>query len=377
MRTGGKTNEFGAIRSELGQLIIGAVIIALGAGIVASGIVQIFAAKALPVTLFGFGFLCVGLLVAAWRVVPARAGKVQIDAALLIDSRTRVPISIERYDFSSRIFSYIKALSVENKALGKVWSDNKFYILSGLDTGDVKLSSTESKKIAIEAAEYFVLDSLSTHLTDYFNQEPSADPEKLVTFERDDVPEIFAKNRFLDLFSRPMNEREVFSKTPVGPGYGKVVSASGPGGARYDHFDLVLPKGAKISRDKHGSFSISTKNFTLKVDCDLQFGSHPIPWNFIKYYMSKKFESIDQEKVSIEISVMFSIVQVFSKSGIQYYRWVDDFLEKITHQADFEEFLQDIGWETALTSQFLTGMKKVNLLSRKRTPADQKTSKAN
>ena len=359
MAVGGRTSEFGVIRSELGQFIVGAVVVALGAGVVASGLVQIFSDKAAIVTIFGFIVLFSGLFVAAWRVLPVTSGNLSVNLLFLLDSKSRKPIDIPRYGFSGEVSSYIKALSAENKAIAKAWSENKFHNMPKMGEGigvteeKVVISENESAKLAVEAIEYFVLDTLSTHFTDYFNQEATADPLKLVTFERNDVPGIFTQNRFLDLFSRPMNEREAFAERSGGSRGGKVVFAYGPGGVRYDHFDLTLPKGAKISRDRHGAFGIATSKFSLTIRCSVSFASYGVSWDFLKYYLGIGYSDIDDQIATIDVKVKFSPLQLFSKSGIQYYRWVDEFLEKLVHEADFECFLNDIGWETALTCQML------------------------
>jgi len=103
--------------------------------------------------------------------------------------------------------------------------------------------------LIVEATEYYVLETLSTHLTDYFNQS-ELDSARLKEFSREDVADIVFKNRFLDTFSRPMRERAAFVRdSPKTSNHmDRVVAFYGSNGVRYSKFDLVLPIGARIER---------------------------------------------------------------------------------------------------------------------------------
>lgn len=66
-----------------------------------------------------------------------------------------------------------------------------------------------SAELLAEAVEYLVLDKISTHLTDYFNEESFAE-QNLKVYRREDVPDILLRNRFLETFSRPTEQRPAF-----------------------------------------------------------------------------------------------------------------------------------------------------------------------
>ena len=102
-------------------------------------------------------------------------------------------------------------LSSENE-LKKMW--DKGPVDKGLhydkDTGKVSCATGKGHQLIIEATEYYVLEKLSSHLTDYFNR-PHFDEQELHTFARNDIPDVLLSNRFLELFSKPMEDRPLFS----------------------------------------------------------------------------------------------------------------------------------------------------------------------
>ena len=62
-----------------------------------------------------------------------------------------------------------------------------------------KNMATPDRRLILEATEYFLLRMLSTHLTNYFNDEKFKE-ENLTKLERKDIPQVLLENRFLNLF---------------------------------------------------------------------------------------------------------------------------------------------------------------------------------
>ncbi|HSX81389.1 MAG TPA: hypothetical protein VLQ80_22835, partial [Candidatus Saccharimonadia bacterium] len=75
------------------------------------------------------------------------------------------------------------------------------------------------------------------------------------------------KNRFLDMFSRPMIERPAFMGREW-PTNTKGISTAGRYGddnrvtIQYASFDLLLPREAKVSRISEGKIEIDTPDFS-------------------------------------------------------------------------------------------------------------------
>lgn len=98
-------------------------------------------------------------------------------------------IGIAGYDFNFNILEYFNALFLENTAFKKLWDEslpkplenrdklepNNFSIaISAIDGNKEREYNydelPESQKLLIEATEFYLLKSLSTHLSDYFRK---------------------------------------------------------------------------------------------------------------------------------------------------------------------------------------------------------------
>jgi hypothetical protein len=144
-----------------------------------------------------------------------------------------------------------------------------------------KLMASPDRRLIMEATEYFILEMLSTHLTDYFNDEKFKE-ENLTTIERKDIPHVLLENRFLNLFSKPMEERAAFKDRYIPKG---IRGSSQVGGAEFSYFDLILPTKSKVSRIDEKTFEISTQKFSLQVTISYMGTDELLPTNFERYYL--------------------------------------------------------------------------------------------
>jgi hypothetical protein len=350
----GRASTVFAIQADFAQLIIVAILLALGANVLAAGLAGILAPSRAGLVLPGLLLIVAGLAIAFWRIRPTINGVSDLEGVIFL-AKNRQPVAVKRYRFSGALEDYVKGLITENKALGRIWNENDFFTWSEkIKDSEIFVTVSKSKDLAVEAIEYFALERLSTHLTDYFNQDDSVDQTRIVTLLRKDVPELFLQNRFLDLFSRPMEERELFGQhfSEDKPTSAEVVAAYSMG-ARFDRFDLTLPKGTKIVRKAHGDFRVETDRFTMKIKSDVSFSGAGISFDFFEKYMKRKYDELNTFNCSLQIEVSFKAWQLLSGRGWQYYRWIDSFLERLEKDFHFERFLEDISWEAALTASIL------------------------
>ncbi|PLC07467.1 hypothetical protein CY658_10980 [Variovorax sp. RO1] len=262
-------------------------------------------------------------------------------------------MKVPRYEYSEEIKSFVEGLFAENAAPKRLWDSDPVHNAFEIDVnaGTGRIRQTEAGQLIVEATEYFVLETLSTHLTDYFNQS-GLEAAHLKELSREDVPDIVFKNRFLDTFSRPMRERAVFMKdSGATPPPGRVVSSYGPNGVRYSRFDLTLPLGAKVQRLSPSSILISTPKFMLTVSVDFAgFGAN-LPSGFTELYLEGcSFSDLSVYQVGLTTSVEFKPWALLSRSGWDYHAWLDSFLAKLEKSFDGEEFLRGIDWEAAATT---------------------------
>jgi hypothetical protein len=157
-------------------------------------------------------------------------------------------VPVPRYNFAESLRKYLHAAITEDPAIETHWD------IEPLCEGQ------ESVKLVTEAIEYLVLSKLSTHLADYFSDERFK-KKNLKMYQRENIPNILFKNRFLDLFSRPMKNRLPFMNDSFDElENGEIISAYNPSGEIYEKFELVLPKGSTVQKLEDYKVEIDTKS---------------------------------------------------------------------------------------------------------------------
>jgi len=342
-----------ASRANLLEIVVVAVGIALGVHLLAVGVLVKLQWSGLAIAILGGSLILIGCAYLISREFPTINRDFMFEGILPVIAKTHDVIPIDRYEFAEDTARHLNALAAENKALASAWADNplsNFQFERGHE--GVLVKGSPAAKLAREALEYFVLNELSLHLSQHFSNNPRIKESEIVTFGRRDIPSVLLENHFLELFSKPMEEREVFSPLPkIRVTHGsKVVFAMGKGGAIYDEFELILPRAAKISRLDPSTILIRTKRFGMQIGVGFDgFGAN-LPSGFAKLYTGHKHSDIEVFKIDLNIKIWFNWWSLLTNSGWEYYRWLDSFLDRMAQGFSFERFLLDIGWETALSA---------------------------
>ncbi|MEL7629671.1 hypothetical protein AAGW04_11815 [Pectobacterium aroidearum] len=333
-----------AFKTNLFEVFIIAILISLGVNILSSGIFGKFNFSFTQSITIGLMFIFFGVLFFLRNASPINSGKYIYKGVVCIEKGTHDLVSIEGYDFTEKISQYVKALCAENKAIHKIWSDEP--IGSGLSIEGNRSVRKEIKAndFLIEAIEYYVLSMLSLHLSSHFNNNKSVSNDYLVKLERRNIPDILLGNRFIDTFSRPMEEREQFLDRGFSSLHGKVVYAFGRNGAIFDHFEMVLPKGSSIIRENDSSISIITNRFRINYRPIFDGFNTNLPKRFVNLYMGKEFGSISTFDVGLSISIDFYAKSLLTAKGWEYYWWLDSFLSKLEQSFSKNCFLSKIAW---------------------------------
>ena len=115
-----------------------------------------------------------------------------------------------------------------------------------------------------DLVEYVVLTDLSTHLSDYFDEQQG---EALHHITRENLPSSLRKNRLLSSFGRPPDERPGFAGgAGAKPNFSKTsVMTIVVGGGLFEKFELVLAAGASIARSAAPTIVLTTKRLTMSL----------------------------------------------------------------------------------------------------------------
>lgn len=332
------------------ELIAAAIVIGLGVSFIASGIFDYFnfQNKNLIFILIGIVLTSIGFVYYLNKLFGRKRFSKKIEGFFILDRKNKKVIDIDNYDYSNKLASNLKYAFTEDKALKKTWDK--------IDFDDIFKKGEKFLKIIDEASEYYLLEKLSTHLSVYFNNS-KFDKEELIEYERNDIPDVLLNNRFLELFSKPMDQRESFisdedidgvfeiKKKGKKKSVGKVVS-SFRNGVMYSHFDLKLPKNSKLKRNSDNSISLITERFTLNLKTIISGINTYIPHEYEKHYLGINYSSdLPAFIATYEIEVHFHMLSLFKTNSWQYYQWVDSFINRIeTDVSQNYYFNEKIEW---------------------------------
>ena len=344
-----------SIRSNLVELVAVAVVIGFGISLAATGLSLRLDQSGTVQLWLGTLLTVGGCLYLVRRVVPKVNKSFGFEGVLVVRKINNEVVPIDRYELAEHTARSIAALTTENKALGRAWANSS---LKPLDITDrnAQHRASAAAKLAQEAVEYFVLHEFSLHLSEHFDNNPRVSDGEVQRIGRQDIPSVLLDNRFLELFSKPMDEREAFmvqSDQVNPPQEGTIVWATGRGGAIFDRFELILPAGAVTSRIDSGSIQVRTERLSMQVAVDFEGWSAVLPRRFGELYLNARFDDIDSYTVNLHIDVKFAWWALFTPAGWEYYRWLDSFVEKMSKAFSFEQFISDVGWHAVLTAHVI------------------------
>ncbi len=338
------------LRSNLIELVVVAVLVGFGVGLAASSVCSLMHGVEILGTILGASIGVGALSYLFPKVLTPEPQVLSVEGFLyLVETKKTVQVRpVHRYELSEKISDYLHAAFSENPALLRAWINSPVRCVAG---EAVAPESLTGNSLLNQAIEYFFLDCLSLHLEDYFQEQGLAG--ECQRFAREHIPDVLLRNRFLEMFSRPMEEREQFSDHPAEDGVsdsnGTVVCAVGEGGALFDKFELVLPTGSKVSRSEEGTLRIETAAFSLEFSPGMEGFSTVLPPSFEELYMGERDLVHAAYFVRSQMTISVKRRALFSRTAWQYYRWLDSFVNQYHARADVNEFLKAIAWESAVT----------------------------
>lgn len=338
-------------RTGLLELIIVAVIIGFSIELIASAYFNILKLSDNSNLLIGFLLLLTASLYFIYRIYTLKKSNFHITGFVTYQKDNKTILPVPEYYFGQEISRNFSAAFKENEAIKKQWDAEPLGNWFGSGKGKAKLTVPKSHLLLIQQTEYFILKTLSLHLSSHFNND-NFSKENLTTFDRESIPQILFENVFLELFSKPMDQRPAFvdetvSKKDKSPG--KIV-ASYKGGFKFEHFELILPKGSKITRENKNQIRIETPRINLSFKIDFNGFNTNLPIHFEEYYLGiKNFKEVDFYQIDLYCGVEFKLKTFLTSSGWDYFTWVDTFIEALNKKMSKKAFLTEINWATTKT----------------------------
>jgi hypothetical protein len=342
-------------RSQAFQLLLLAVVLGIGVNLLATDLsirLSDTARLALALALIG-----IGLTFLLGRLLWPKARERTFRGFFIYDHSAGLLARADaRYQLGYYLKHYLDAAFAERPAVRALWDKNPISDLSVSNENEREGDPAKSLELVRQAAEYFVLSSFSTRLSDHFRSEQYTDQE-LDTLSHTDIPDVLLQNRFMQIFFEPMENRAAFLNEPsADPSAGKVVLAEASSGALYERFELVLPKGWKIKRSSINQIEVFTRKFVLIVKTDCPGYAINLPRSYGTDYL--RLDSMRDEGglryspfcLDVSIRIVPRRTWLVTPRGWHYYRWIDEWIEDLEPNVSLEAYLAQIGWETAETT---------------------------
>jgi hypothetical protein len=352
-------------RANLLEVLVIAVLIALGVNLLTASFLSFLSLPSAVLISIGSGLALIGVFYLLFRILGRRTQIRNYHGFIVYDFKTNELVNIKRYPLSEELTMLMKAAFKENDDMQAIWND---YPLRNIHIKPVEKEEAnkiifvfpfggvtelpKSAKLVEEAVEYFVLKELSTHISFYFEEE--FEKKHLITLKRGDLPDVLMKNRFLDLFTKPMDERSAFLKspTPISKDKENIWHSYSPAGALFQHFQLVLPRKSVVTRLKKDHIEIKTRGFKLTIGVDFMECGGILPYGFGEYYLQRKSDvrlPLWRFEINVGVRADFNWGTILSGIGKRYCRWVDSFLVRLDETISEERFFDGIGWKSAVT----------------------------
>lgn len=329
------------------ELVLIAIIIGLSIELLSNGLSTLFDLTNWNGIIYGCLLLFLGFSYFVYKIIKLKTSLNEFIGFIIYDKKKNCIINVPRYKYLEELNEDLSCAFNENGALKKIWNSEPFSIQFSMHEDRNSLSKPKSFKLVVEATEYFILKQLSLHLSSYFNNSKH-DINRLQEFNRKDIPSVLLENRILELFSRPMEQREVFVTDTLDDkkNTGKVV-ASYRKGYKFELFNLVLPKNSKISKPSENEILIDTPRLRIKFKIDFQGMGSILPYSFDKYYLNNKnHRDFSVYEINIYSTIKFKLKGLFSRKGWEYFEWVDSFLNELNQRFSKKRFLEKINWDT-------------------------------
>jgi hypothetical protein len=262
-----------------------------------------------------------------------------VQAFFVWDAHGRSIVDVEGYEFATELARISRDALAEQPGLRADWEAHP-PVVATTDDERAAAGSSGAGRIIEECVEYMLLAELSMHLIDFFER-PGVDEDHLVELRRDELADVVAGNRVLDLLSRPLAERGRSGHDD--PATGRTPSMVFGEDYMYSRFDLQLPRGAAVRRVDDG---VEMDSPVVRVHLRATFEGGPahLGADFAELFLDDREHHLSSFVVWIEVRTQVRRRALFLRSSWDYFSWVDDFRGHLEESWSGERYFGRIGW---------------------------------
>ena len=322
--------------------------------------------------LFWIGLSLIVVVIIAYLVSFYKSKEYIIkEESLFITDKEGRFVPIYRYRFSRDMEDVLLSVFKENSVFEDKWV-NAFKEKKAINKEVFEKNCIDKNKDIIgfvgELVEYNFLNRLSLKQSDYFHN--NSDDIEVLT--RDKISKYVLQNRVLEMISKPFEERKAFSDTPSDTeGNGTTVYMVSDG-VVYERFELRLPKGTTLYKDKNNALVIKNRNYSICFKHGFNGYGAVLPTRFAHLYLNKDFQDTSVFSLDPELKIKLNPFFFLFSSNWKSMNWIDIICEEFSDYFSFDRFIEKIGYENALTNYIIT--KNCSNIRRKTTTEhEQKT----
>ena len=301
---------------------------------------------------------------------------IKITGFFIYDAKNNNLVNIPNYTLSHELTENLNAALKEDESLEFIW--NTASLIDHFKPSNDGRFSTRSKELIEELFEYFIFDRLSLTLGHFFIH-GDFKKEDLEEYGRDDIPDTLLNNRFLNLFSKPIEEREAFYGEDLENGVfleqkdkKTLFMHIGKDKTLYQRLHLILPKGTAVKRHESKGIMLESDKLFLNFDINFEGLNQILPPLFLEYYLGFKneFVSLDESveifrfqifQLDLNIDVKFKIKSLFSNNVWKYNKWLDMYVNLLDKDISNDAFFESLNWEQ---TEAIMYMMEKNLFNR-------------
>lgn len=274
-------------------------------------------------------------------------------------------VPIERFDVSRDMKNALVSVFKENGTCKTKWLDSfkkrKINVKDNVEKEESLFFTFNKDKIKYvgELVEYVFLHWLSLKTSSYFDNKKY----EIDLLTREKISNYLLQNRFLEMISKPYEEREAFANHSPNKKWGKVCAIF-TNDVIYDLFELKLPKGTKLYKEKN---VLVIKNRIYSIYFNHGFGGFAtnLPTSFAKYYLNRNFDDISVHSFHPEIKIKLNPFFFLLYKNWKVFSWIDIISEEFSEYFSFDKFVDKIGYEDALTNIIINNCSQRRIDERK------------
>lgn len=333
-------NKLKKKKSEIIEIILVAIAIALGINLVSSSIIELFNINNIVVIIIGIT-ICISVI-SYYVITEIKSMNINknIDGNIILNPNTDNIYKIIQYHSSVDISDTIRALMLEDSKT-KVKYKNSIKSIEKYENNIKKLNNEFFGQIINDAIEYQIINTLTDAI--------GLKNKDVKTIELNNAPKEILNNMFVKTLSKDYKKRIAFKNDTdiINDGEGELVYHVNDDGYMYNKLEINIPKNSEIKKNGN-SLILKSRYYKMTIEWGVESVFVPIlTMNFYNFFLDKNKVADSDVEISyyINVKVKYNLLTMFSRKSNRYYSWIDYLINTMEKDFDYEYNLKNANWD--------------------------------